>query len=384
MISRGKSAGAAKRRGDARRYQLALLLALLATLVVLTETAAADTLLPFRLCADPGNLPFSDANPETPGLYIELGRDIAARLGRRFEPVWTPTDFARRAIRTTLLTGRCDGFVGLPDDPDFMGPSVVLSKPILTLGYALVLHKGVLVTSFSDLVGQRVAVQFASPPQSLLATHSDVQLVTVLSPEEAMEDLARHDVDVAFIWGPSAGWIAKTTSPGEYDILPVAGAHLQWRTAIGFARDQAALRDAVDRELDALSDRVHALMETYGFPNRMPIELAAAQDAAPGPSAMPASSATSLPPVVDTQQSAAGHKLFNDNCSHCHGPDAIQGERRINLRLLQRKYGAGSDQVFRTTVTQGRVTKGMPKWSGILTDEEFASILAFLHSVQEP
>jgi polar amino acid transport system substrate-binding protein len=39
---------------------------------------------------------------------------------------------------------------------------------------------------------------------------------------------------------------------------------------------------------------------------------------------------------------------------------------------------------FMTTVTQGRITKGMPNWSNILTDEQFKEILAFLHSVQEP
>lgn len=41
------------------------------------------------------------------------------------------------------------------------------------------------------------------------------------------------------------------------------------------------------------------------------------------------------------------------------------------------------DQVFLTTVTHGRLAKGMPNWSGILTDAQFHDILAFLHSVQD-
>jgi polar amino acid transport system substrate-binding protein len=36
-----------------------------------------------------------------------------------------------------------------------------------------------------------------------------------------------------------------------------------------------------------------------------------------------------------------------------------------------------------TTVTHGRVNKGMPNWSGIILDDEFRKILAFLTSVQE-
>ncbi len=37
-----------------------------------------------------------------------------------------------------------------------------------------------------------------------------------------------------------------------------------------------------------------------------------------------------------------------------------------------------------TTVTHGRISKGMPNWSGILSDGQFHAILAYLHSVQEP
>jgi mono/diheme cytochrome c family protein len=36
-----------------------------------------------------------------------------------------------------------------------------------------------------------------------------------------------------------------------------------------------------------------------------------------------------------------------------------------------------------TTVTHGRVVKGMPNWSGILTTDQFQEILAYLHSIQE-
>jgi mono/diheme cytochrome c family protein len=89
-------------------------------------------------------------------------------------------------------------------------------------------------------------------------------------------------------------------------------------------------------------------------------------------------------PAGDSDEVAAGHKLFNDNCAHCHGPDAVQGERRRNLRLLRHRYGEDMDPTFMTTVTHGRVSKGMPNWSGILSDDQFHAILAYLHSVQEP
>jgi polar amino acid transport system substrate-binding protein len=80
----------------------------------------------------------------------------------------------------------------------------------------------------------------------------------------------------------------------------------------------------------------------------------------------------------------AGQKLFNENCSHCHGPNAVQGEQRRNLRLLRQRYGDGMPRTFIQTVTHGRVNKGMPNWNGIISMDEFQKILAFLASVQEP
>jgi polar amino acid transport system substrate-binding protein len=355
-------------------------ISLAALLSFLAWAATAAEVPPFRLCADPDNLPFSSTSPETPGFYIELGREIAARLGRLFEPVWTPTYFAQRAVNTTLLAGRCDGFVGLPQDPGFMGPRLVFSRPIAAIGYALVLPQGVAVKDLSDLARRRVAVQFASPPQSLLATRTDLRPVTVISPEEAMRDLAGGQVDAAFIWGPTAGWINKTALHNTYKVVPVAGPHMQWRAAIGFPREQTALRDQVDQALEAVAGSIGALMAKYGFPSEAPIRLAAGEDAAPHDAAQ--QPAIALAPNAPAQV-AAGRKLFNDNCEHCHGPDAVQGVRRRNLRLLQYRYGDDADRVFLTTVTHGRVTKGMPIWAGILTDRQFRQILAFLHSVQE-
>src|SRR5215467_2705000 len=88
----GQQTRAARRKLTASRISLAAFLSVLA----LARAAGAEEAPPFRLCADPDNLPFSGRNADTPGFYIELGREIAARLGRSFEPVWTPTYFAQR------------------------------------------------------------------------------------------------------------------------------------------------------------------------------------------------------------------------------------------------------------------------------------------------
>ncbi|WP_163467946.1 transporter substrate-binding domain-containing protein, partial [Klebsiella michiganensis] len=84
------------------------------------------------------------------------------------------------------------------------------SKPIAHEGYALVGARDRKLAGIDDLKGLRVAVQYQSTPQNLLAMRDDIQKVTVLSPEEGMTALEQGKVDIAFIWAPVAGWLNKT------------------------------------------------------------------------------------------------------------------------------------------------------------------------------
>jgi polar amino acid transport system substrate-binding protein len=352
----------------------------------LIQPVRAQEPAPFRLCADPDNLPFSSSSEATPGFYIEVGREIAQALGRPFQPVWVPTYNTKRQVRQKMLSGQCDGFAGVPDDTSFMGPRLIFSRPIVPLGYALVAPPAMGVNGVTDLHGRRVAVQWSSPPQDLLAAENDVQTVTVLSPEEAMQDLRDNKADAAFIWGASAGWLNITVMHGAYRVVPVAGDHMQWSAAIAFPRDRTALHEDVDRALSELGASIDILAVKYGFPPPVSsqtqpngagvsngLEMPASNP--PGPSQAAAPSAADI---------AGGQKLFNQNCAHCHGPNAVQGEQRRNLRLLRQRYGEAMRETFINTVTHGRVSKGMPNWSGIITMDEFQKILAFLTSVQEP
>ena len=372
-----------------------------AILALVEPTSAADTsdVKPLRLCADPTNLPYSSDDVFKPGFYLEVGQALGKALGRPVAYNWYKTYFGKRAVRVTLLGRQCDAMIGLPLSDEFMGPALIFSRKISTQSYALVAAKEKVINSVEDLRGSRVAVQYQTTPQDLLALRDDIEKVSVLSPEEGMKALDLGTADIAFVWGPAAGWLNKTQYENRYKIQTVEGKGLSWDAAIGFARTSKELRDQVEAALPRLEQKIAELATKYGLPNDQPITLHASENTpnllAPQKAAMTALTAAPSPSVniasterepdaVSSASVNAGKEVFNATCAHCHGTDAVQSERRIDLRRLQLRYGENARATFWTTVHEGRLSKGMPAWKDVLTDEVINDVYAYLITVQTP
>ena len=87
-------------------------------------------------------------------------------------------------------------------------------------------------------------------------------------------------------------------------------------------------------------------------------------------------------PAATEQLVAGGKEVFNGTCAHCHGVNAEQSVKKIDLRRLTLRYGDGAHNMFWKTVHEGRPTKGMPTWKEVFTDEQFTQIYAYLSSIQ--
>jgi ABC-type amino acid transport substrate-binding protein/cytochrome c5 len=373
-----------------RAFRVLLVVAALAS----SESVAgapAGTIL--RLCADPDNLPFSSATGPERGLYIDVGALVAARLGMTTDVVWWHTAYGRRAVRNTLLAETCDAYVGLPVDAGYMERQVSVTRPFVDVGYAIMAPPSVSFARLDDLKPHRVAVEFRTPAQSLLATREGFSVSTYRSTEEAVDALARTEVDAAFVWGPIAGYLNLKKFAGAYRVVPVAGEGMQWRVGIGVRKSEEALRRRIDDALSQLAPEIRRTAEQYGFPLAAAIDLTAS--APPRGSATPVASeppptspppvasaptATSTPPPPDAV--AAGRAVFNQHCSHCHSPNAHSPEPARDLRRLRMRYGERMSAVFYETITEGRSAKGMPPWKEILKADDIARILSFLESVQ--
>jgi polar amino acid transport system substrate-binding protein len=77
-----------------------------------------------------------------------------------------------------------------------------------------------------------------------------------------------------------------------------------------------------------------------------------------------------------------GKSLFNQYCAHCHGPNAVQGERPRDLRRLKIRYKDDAIAVFYRTINEGRMDKGMPPWKGTISEDVMWRIFTYLDSVQ--
>jgi ABC-type amino acid transport substrate-binding protein/mono/diheme cytochrome c family protein len=365
-----------RRGGRAGRTVRCFFVALTVWAALPGAAAPAGTL---RVCADPDNLPFSRAEGPERGLYVELAELVASRLGLRAEYAWFLSNYGRRAVRSTLLSDRCDAYFGLPDDADFMGRSVIRTRPFLDVGYALIGPRPLALSSLDDVKGRRVAVQFGTTPQLLLATRPGFTAVTFKLAEEAMEALGRGEADVAFLWGPTAGYVNKRRLGGAYAIVPIAGEGLQWHVAVGVRKGQDALKADLDRVLGQLEPEIKTLADKYGFPLGRPVNLDAQ-----GGRLVPSE------PGMDAVGSPAsgqnivrlGRSLFNQHCSHCHAPNAMSPEPTRDLRRLALRYGSRMRETAYATITVGRVDKGMPAWKDLLGEEGVQNVIGFLESVQ--
>ena len=280
---------------------------------------------PLRVCSDPDNLPFSKSEGPDKGLYIDLAEMVGKQLGTTVEYVWWLSFNQRRALRNTMEG--CDAYFALPADAAYRVKGVEKSNAFLSVSYAIVAPAGQTFTGLADLKGKRVGVMYGSPPQILLATREGYTWNTFRTHEQMFEALEKGEVDLALMWGPSAGFDNLKLFNSRWQVLPAKS---------GFVR--VGMKEAQKPEWLVAN--------------------------------------ASLSP--DEAKS-----VFNNKCSHCHGANGASPVQERDLRKLNLRYKDEWKDVAFTTITKGRPDYGMPSWNGIIPDEEIKSLIDFLATVQK-
>lgn len=241
-------------------------------------TAAAADL---RVCADPDNLPYS--NRQQQGFENKLAELIGRDLGRPVRTVWIPQ---RGPFFKALQHGVCDVVMGVPSGFE----EALTTDPYYRSSYVFATPraKHLAIRSFDDprLKKLRIGLQVVAqddgdvPPAQALAHRGLVRNISwyrinqnylgANQPTRLLEGVEHGDVDVAIVWGPMAGYFAKTTG-AALELTPVSP---QAEGAVPFAFDiSVGVRPGdtkLQAQLTSLLHRrqaeIHQLLEDYGVP----------------------------------------------------------------------------------------------------------------------
>ncbi len=365
-----------------------VLLALLALtgLVLTGEARQPKTLTDIRstgsvtVCADPDNLPFSSAEPQWPGYDVEVMRLLATELGARAEFKWISTQSARAAIRN-LLNGECDLFPGLPLSPGFAEeyPQLAFSMAYYTMGHGIVTRSGESVNGPESLKTAITAVEALSAGDLFLFSKG-YRRRTYRTQEAAFHAVQSGETDAALLWSPIAGWLAKRSGASQLTLLRLFDPDLQVAFGVGLLRRDPALRVAVNQGIARLLARgtVRDTLRRYGAPSA---DDRSSRRRAVTPIGWISGGTVRLFFLAQAKEEepdpVTGRLLFEANCEQCHGIDGRGGGAVPRLQA----YPLGAEPRFVQTVLEGRNSRGMPPWGGLLTEWQVRSMFAYVHAL---
>ena len=263
---------------------------LLALLTALGQALAApgdDRVL--RVCEDPNNLPFSNRAGE--GFENKVVELLAAELGWKLEYTWFPQrmGFIRNTLRGREPDSdrfKCDLVPGVPVGFEL----AATTKPYYRSTYALAYLKGkgldgvkvpedLMKLEPAKLKSLKLGVIGQTPPVDWVLKHGLFEQAVPYQlqsgdpehyPGEIVEkDLVAGAIDVAFVWGPIAGYFAKRASAAEVVVVPFAtdpAIQFDFRIAMGVRFGEREWRDRIERLIESNRGRIQAILAAYGVP----------------------------------------------------------------------------------------------------------------------
>lgn len=249
----------------------------------LEKQNAAPSVKTLVVCADPSNLPYSNKARE--GLENKIATVLAADLQAETRYFW----FAghKSFMRRTLLDSVCDIVVSAP--PGL--PGTITTRPYFTSSYIALTRANDArhFASFDDpwLKDAKIGLQLVgnegatTPPALSLATRGANEHITAFpmwadesdpTPQGRIVDaVADGTIDIAFVWGPFAGYFAKkhgaalrldpiVSDPGRPEMTFV------FPMAVAVRKSETAFRDRLQEALDRHEQEIMAILHDAGVP----------------------------------------------------------------------------------------------------------------------
>lgn len=240
------------------------------------QTSEAVDRKALRVCADPGNLPYSNKAGE--GFENKIAELFAAELGVSVEYTWYPATVG--FIRNTLRVRKCDLILAAPTGSELLQNS----NPYYRSSYAIVSRKdtGLATASLGDPVFKslRIGVVAGTPPATLIAKydlfdkmrpyHLMVDTRFDSATRRMIEDIVKGEIDVGLLWGPIAGYHAKNQNP-PLVVMPLTttaeeGVRLDFRIHMGLRYREPAWKLRLNTLIADKQDEIYAILHDYGVP----------------------------------------------------------------------------------------------------------------------
>jgi mxaJ protein len=237
-----------------------------------------------NVCADPNNLPYS--NSAGTGLENKIAAIVADELGAELHYTWWAQ--RRGALRNTLFAHVCDLVPGMASASGV----VATTTPYYRSSYVFVVRANSTIddlTSIDDarLRKLRIGVQLIgdeggnTPPAQALARRGIVTNVRGYmvygdyrdkTPQSAIVDaVADGTLDVAIVWGPTAGYFAAR-APIALTLNPVAPGPtgtpdpMAFDISMGVRRNDDALKQQVNAALARRHAEIEAVLDSFHVP----------------------------------------------------------------------------------------------------------------------
>lgn len=230
-----------------------------------------------RVCADPNNLPFSNEKGE--GFENKIAQFLAKKIGKELAYAFYPG--ATGFVRNTLNAHLCDVILGIPQGNDLVQPT----NPYYRTTYAIVTRAGGDLDGLAALDDPRlkekahkIGLVANTPPGNILARQGlmgNVKPYPLMvdtrfdsSSAAMIRDLENGEIDLALLWGPIAGYYAKTakTKLVATPLAETPGTRMAFRIAFGVRHSDQNWKRDLNQFIAQNKAELEKILLDYGVP----------------------------------------------------------------------------------------------------------------------
>ena len=280
-------------RENPRKLRSIAALALAAIISVCAAAATAEERKALRVCAPPHNMPISAKTEQ--GYENKIAELFAEKLGLPLEYVWFPQriGFIRNTLRFNNTPDEsyiCDIVMGVIENFEL----AATTQPYLRSTWAMVYVKGRgldFIQSQDDLKGLtdeqksklRIGVWDKGPAPDYVYLRG---LMDYATPYQIMsgdternagriieDDLIQDKINLTFVWGPIAGYYAKTIKDHEIVVIPMRDElriPFEYQISMAVRYGENEWKEQVNQLIDDNREEIDRILDDFGVP-KLPI-----------------------------------------------------------------------------------------------------------------